>query len=454
MKILSTFKSHCSIPYCKQQVSLWNKESVARAFLSIAITFSAVACVSVLTSKMIVICVVAAFSFVFSRIIIQKYFSKLQTSIPTSTTNSQILLNEKVIDQKVEFLSKSFFSAGKGVHLKSLREVCIYIEKHRSLHTMDAKKEERNKLVKPCENLPRPAQFNTDGTVFIHFTKSKSNKADHLIGRGAYKVSKFAIDYDKGPLFVSSSIDNSPPSCYAEDELRGLKLTQDIPGFLPAFYPVRYIGKRGNPKMRILTPWSQIGDLTGSYVTQLLMKERVSLALQLLNALVAGLKKKLLHRDLKEENILIFFNGRFHYVAITDMGSMCTMNAEDLPRRQQNKTSPRFVSPEFATAMLNQTDLSFVTNEKLDIWSMGLVLYTLLYPSGLVELPSKQDHSRPFIYKTLSELEEDWIPLRLRKMTLSPLESLIKEMLQVNPEKRIGLKQLADYLSALTEDFK
>lgn len=445
MKLLNTLASLHPTHFCRPQISLWNREAIAKAFFSIAITFSTIICSLAFTCKICVICPIAAFSYFISRIIIQKYFHQWQRPIPKISDGSF----DKAIEQKVKMLSSSFHALCKRVHLEELRNICLYIEKHRERHIQQAKKAGQNLFVHTNSELPKPLQFNTDGTVFIHFTKLK--KGDYLIGRGAIKVTKFAINYEKGFLFASSAMNNSLPEQYGEIELKGVLLTEGINNVLPAFYPVRYIGKKGKPKMRILTPYANWTLEQALNVLPFTLKDRISLALQLLNALVAFQKKKLLHRDLKEDNMFVFFNDNHFLVAIGDLGSMCKMDAEDVPLRKKNQTSPRYVSPEFATAMINGTDLSLVTNEKLDIWSMGLVLYFLLYPNRYFDLPAKSDFNRNFVYKSISNLDENWVPMGLRKPTLTALESLIREMLQVDPKNRIGPRQLADYVSSLNE---
>lgn len=137
-------------------------------------------------------------------------------------------------------------------------------------------------------------------------------------------------------------------------------------------------------------------------------------------------ENKIVHRDIRLENILLgedytaklsdFGFGRFLEAGImsTITGSVSTMAPEI--RRGVNY------------------------DEKCDIWSLGLVLYRMLF-GGLPFADSVQ--SRGDILKLVSN--PNWLDFPWRPPTSDAIKSLISNMLKSDPKERISYKELFEH---------
>ncbi|TVY93337.1 Serine/threonine-protein kinase [Lachnellula willkommii] len=132
------------------------------------------------------------------------------------------------------------------------------------------------------------------------------------------------------------------------------------------------------------------------------------------------------HRDLKPENILLTKGGE---IKIADFG-MAALHQSPDHKLDTPCGSPHYAAPELIRG-------STYRGEKVDIWSMGVILYASL--SGRL----------PF---DVEGIGREWIPPLLSKIRKGSYErapecsddaaSLIWRMLQVNPRDRINLSQI------------
>lgn len=126
------------------------------------------------------------------------------------------------------------------------------------------------------------------------------------------------------------------------------------------------------------------------------------------------------HRDLKPENILIDQNG---LLKLADFGFAC------LPRDgcglMTSCGSPNYAAPELL-------DGNLYDGQAVDIWSCGVILYAMVTGA----LPFDSD-SMPQLFKQIRKGTFHMPP------SLSDnLQDLITMMLQVNPVKRISMKEI------------
>jgi len=84
-------------------------------------------------------------------------------------------------------------------------------------------------------------------------------------------------------------------------------------------------------------------------------------------------KRGIMHRDLKPENLILKSRLNKHDVKLGDFGLADRVDAPDKIFRRCG--TPGFVAPEIITLQPGE-----VYNEKCDIFSCGVILYTL-YPN-------------------------------------------------------------------------
>ncbi|KAI1069704.1 hypothetical protein LB507_008482 [Fusarium sp. FIESC RH6] len=127
------------------------------------------------------------------------------------------------------------------------------------------------------------------------------------------------------------------------------------------------------------------------------------------------------HRDLKPENILISANLQ---IKIADFG-MAALHQTDTHQLATACGSPHYAAPELLKNRQYRGD-------KADIWSMGVILFAMLTAT----LPFDDPDLRVMMNRTKKGQYE-------MPSFLSPeAEDLIRRMLQVNPERRITLKEI------------
>ncbi|KOS19970.1 putative serine/threonine-protein kinase [Escovopsis weberi] len=127
------------------------------------------------------------------------------------------------------------------------------------------------------------------------------------------------------------------------------------------------------------------------------------------------------HRDLKPENILITADLQ---IKIADFG-MAALHQTDSHRLVTACGSPHYAAPELLKNRHYKGD-------RADIWSLGVILYAMLSAS----LPFDDPDLRVMMSKTKKGNYE------MPKMISPEAEDLIRRMLQVNPDRRITLKEI------------
>ena len=88
---------------------------------------------------------------------------------------------------------------------------------------------------------------------------------------------------------------------------------------------------------------------------------------QLLSAVNHLHKKKIVHRDLKPENIVFVQTGKEIFIKLIDFGTSVAIKGKNLT---QELWTIYYIVPE---VFMNNY------NEKADIWSCSIILYTMLY---------------------------------------------------------------------------
>ncbi|CAD8137180.1 unnamed protein product [Paramecium pentaurelia] len=174
----------------------------------------------------------------------------------------------------------------------------------------------------------------------------------------------------------------------------------------------------------IITEYCNGGDLREFIKNRKVIPEDE--ALKIMNDLLLGIKALLkigiIHRDIKPANILVHDNQ----FKITDFGFAKQIDANLDTIMNSLVGTPLYMSPQ----ILKRTKYS----SKCDIWSLGLILYEMLYgmtpwhSQNLVELMNKLD-SKPLSFPVHPQVSEN-------------TKKLIKGCLQINEEKRWSWEDL------------
>jgi len=130
---------------------------------------------------------------------------------------------------------------------------------------------------------------------------------------------------------------------------------------------------------------------------------------------------KICHRDLKPENILLSSDG---HIKIADFG-MAALHQTAGHQLSTCCGSPHYAAPEVLTGQL-------YSGYKVDIWSMGVILYAIL--SGL--LPFADDDTEVLLQKI--KVGDFVFPSFISHHA----KDLIARILQNNPNKRISIESM------------
>lgn len=165
------------------------------------------------------------------------------------------------------------------------------------------------------------------------------------------------------------------------------------------------------------------GDLFTFITREGALKEHYALYLfrQIISAITYCHSFNICHRDLKPENILITEDLQ---VKIADFG-LAALHQTDTHRLATACGSPHYAAPELYKYRQYRGD-------KADIWSLGVILYAMLSST----LPFDDPNPRVMMERTKKG------QYTMPKGLSYEAEDLIRRMLQVNPERRITLKQI------------
>ncbi|CAD8074480.1 unnamed protein product [Paramecium sonneborni] len=168
----------------------------------------------------------------------------------------------------------------------------------------------------------------------------------------------------------------------------------------------------------IITELCQYGSLEDQMNKNKLFNEVQALNFlnQMCNALLILKKQKIIHNDIKPSNIFISQNC----FKLADFGFAMKENQN----YQFNFGSPLYMSPETLTN--NQHTY------QSDIWSLGITLYQLLH--GFT--PFKVQNEKELLLCYLNN------PIQFKEDVSSKMQSIISNMLTIDPQKRITIEKL------------
>ncbi len=165
------------------------------------------------------------------------------------------------------------------------------------------------------------------------------------------------------------------------------------------------------------------------------LKDRILLCRILAHSLMHLHSQKIVHADLKETNILIKKNSRGHLIPkIIDYD--CGFFEYDPPQDERELGGDQvYLSPE-ACLFLCGEEVSLTC--KMDVFSAGLLFHQYLTGS----LPSFDHDTYDFAFEAVLDEQQ----LELSPYLQTELAVLIRNMLEVDPEKRISMENVYHFM--------
>ena len=173
------------------------------------------------------------------------------------------------------------------------------------------------------------------------------------------------------------------------------------------------------------------------------LEEALDIGGQIAKGLEAAHKKKIYHRDIKPQNVIVGDDG---HVTVMDFGLAQLADRSRLTRDGTTLGTVAYMSPE-------QTEGSG-TDHHTDIWSLGVVLYEMI--TG--RLPFKGDYDQAVMYSILNEQPEPMtglrtgVPMELEAAAAKCMAKATKDRYGAVAELGRDLRVLADKLKAGTAD--
>jgi serine/threonine protein kinase len=160
-----------------------------------------------------------------------------------------------------------------------------------------------------------------------------------------------------------------------------------------------------------------------------------NIALQIVNAVRYCHNSKVVHRDLKLENIL-FADDSYTSIKIVDFG-ISGVFRQNKDGERSNAGSILYIPPEIYRRKDNRA------NPAIDIWAIGCILYYLL--TGF------HPFMQPTVKETIQNIEKvNYQPL---PSTVSkPWNKLIGGILRLNPDKRWSIIKIQEHLEKYFEN--
>ncbi|KAI8903500.1 kinase-like domain-containing protein, partial [Gorgonomyces haynaldii] len=254
----------------------------------------------------------------------------------------------------------------------------------------------------------------------------KGYQLGKVIGQGSYSKVKMATHILTGEKVAVKCI--SKESLFKKDSVNK-QLVREI--LLLAQLSHQYVCPlleviENQDTIFMVTPFIEGGDLYDYVVKSPQSRLESSTAKRLFSQLVSGVEylhsQNTIHRDLKPENILIDSNTN---IKIADFGFAGLSKGEPL---DSMLGSPEYASPEMIARK--------PYGPEVDIWSMGVILFVML--TGTL----------PFHEKNMSKM---FVAIMSAKYTLpdyldQEAKDLIKNILQVKPEKRLTIQEMREHV--------
>ncbi|KJH51815.1 kinase domain protein [Dictyocaulus viviparus] len=280
-----------------------------------------------------------------------------------------------------------------------------------------------------------------NSSFFIKYKLDRTEKG--YLGRGSFSVVRRCERIEDGALFAVKIVSQR----FATQAQRETKILEMVKGHVNI---VRLIDVHSDP----LHFYIVMELLTGQELLVRLRKlekfteaaEAADIMRQLVSAVGYLHAKRIVHRDLKPENIIFESEDSMARLRLVDFGfaRLLPTCVEQQLKSVYRKMTPCFTLQYAAPEVLDVGDTLPEYNEQCDLWSLGVVLFTML--SGQV----------PFHARSKAESATE-IMQRIRKAQFSfegegwravsaEAKQLINGLLTVDPKKRLSMKELSQHV--------
>ena len=170
------------------------------------------------------------------------------------------------------------------------------------------------------------------------------------------------------------------------------------------------------------------------------LPEAVSVAIQMAEGLEAAHEKGVVHRDIKPDNVMLLAGSR-GLVKLMDFGLAQLAGSSKFTREGTTLGTMNYMSPEQAEGS--------GTDQRTDIWSLGVVLYEMV--SG--QKPFRGEFDQAVVFSIMNEAAE---PLTaLRTGVPKELERIVNKCLAKKADERYqGAADLLVDLQALKRELE
>ncbi len=348
----------------------------------------------------------------------------------------------------------------KKFKLKEIRRLFLFIKDNKENWEHQVLTEKRPVYIRQADysaQIPRTLQYNEDGTVHLLFNKVE--QGDLLLGEGASKRAKLAIELTKGEIDVRATewikdlkeieIINQFKNCLGIIQIRSATL-------------LLYSGCPSEKEIKVgyMLKYYNGGDLDKELLGKtnyptLQPKEKFLIAKYFLSGLEQVHQAGILHRDLKAANLLLSRDPVTHRVidcVVADFGYACKMS--DKQARLGTPGTPFNMAPEYFLAAFSKRGELKANDFPQDRWGAGVILYQL-FKKEITEWDSLPDDPPWFVAQSFEELEdfflnleEGWLP---RPQDPNSVGHVICDLLTSDPKERISVEESLRRIQALEE---
>lgn len=367
-----------------------------------------------------------------------------------------------------------------------------FVKKH--IHEWSALclREGRDLLVKDPANLPCSFLFSIDGNCYLLI-----ESVEHLLGKGSEKEVFRAISLPKGhikaiikPSAAKELVSSQKQKSRHKSQLFNMWTESELLIKLHKRLGVIQIDDRmvfeieEKKQLFLMEDYYWDGSLHDYFTYtikipreegRLSIQKRHDIMRQTLEGLRAIHEAKILHHDIKPDNILIDDSEEEIKAAIADF--QLAAYEHDKKRLDYLRCRAAWVSPEYARLKLSddtQKHYSTVSTEALDVWSLGVVFYILAthsYPSWQKikrssdkpttttpesppqdekkekeEIASQTDQEEQEIFEAVAALQPNWLPEEIKQNLHFPL---LEKMLDLNPASRCSAETALKILEGI-----